>query len=197
MARHHRLFLIRHLPTAANRRGAYCGWTDDPLSEERGKAIQWEMKPKRIYGSDLQRARQTAAIYFPDAEYCTDSRLRECHFGEFEGKTYEQLKHDETYRRWIDDPYQSAPAQGETLLAVRERVLNALSELPNDAIVVTHGGPIRLALEMFSPQVKSFWDWQVTNGSIWQFEWEDKKDLEEGRRCTYLSEVPIMASGNS
>ena len=105
-----------------------------------------------VYGSDLIRAKQTAEI---DRAWCgaiiADARLRECHFGDFEGKTYEELELDNDYRNWLDDPQTHAPRGGESLADVEKRVMEALVSLPNGAVVITHGGPIRIALTRFSP----------------------------------------------
>ncbi|WP_153730335.1 histidine phosphatase family protein [Sporosarcina obsidiansis] len=193
MARPYRLFLIRHLPTNANKKRQYCGWTDIGLARDEGDSIEFPIDVNQVYGSDLRRAHQTAAIYFPEAMYQADSRWRECNFGDFEGKTYEQLKDDAAYRRWLADPWQVAPRNGETLQQVKVRILDALQDLPNDSVVVTHGGVIRLLLETFSADPRTFWEWTVSNGSVWQFEWEDEQQWKEGQPCTSLSEVPITA----
>lgn len=193
MARPYRLFFIRHLTTAGNEKRQYCGWTDSELVQTAGEAIEFPVDVEKVFGSDLLRTRQTAQIYFPQAQYSEDCRLRECHFGDFEERTYEELKGDPDYRNWLDDPWQVAARNGETLRQVKSRVLEALQDLPNDAVVVTHGGVIRLLLDAFAPDFRSFWEWQVTNGSIWQFEWTNEQQWKERARCTSLSEVPITA----
>ncbi|ARK25260.1 hypothetical protein SporoP37_11725 [Sporosarcina sp. P37] len=193
MARPYRLFLVRHLKTAANESRQYCGWTDSELASADGEAVEFPVAVRHVYGSDLSRTRQTASIYFPQAKYTADGRLRECSFGDFEGQTYEQLQHDPDYRNWLDDPWHVPPRNGETLKQVKARVLNALSELPNEAVAVTHGGVIRVVLDTFAPLSRSFWEWNVPNGSIWQLEWADEQEMKEGKRCTSLSEVPITA----
>ncbi|MBY0221169.1 histidine phosphatase family protein [Sporosarcina aquimarina] len=196
MARPYHLFIIRHLKTAANEKRQYCGWTDVELACAKGVPVEFPNSVDQVYGSDLQRTRQTAAIYFPEAAYHEDSRWRECHFGDFEGKTYEQLKDDTDYRSWLEAPWQVAPRNGETLLQVKTRVFDALYDLPNEAVVVTHGGVIRLLLEAFSTDSRSFWEWHVGNGSVWQFEWENEQQWKEGKPCTSLSVVPITAKQN-
>ena len=45
---------------------------------------------------------------------------RESNFGEWEGKTYEDVEKDMDYRTWIDDPYEYAPPGGESLVEVRK-----------------------------------------------------------------------------
>ncbi|WP_432363615.1 histidine phosphatase family protein [Sporosarcina sp. UB5] len=197
MASDHHLYLIRHLPTAGNREKKYIGWTDEPI-EPVADAERYrftEADGRIVYGSDLLRARQSAAILMPEAEFVADVRLRECHFGEFEGKTYAELEMDNDYRNWIHDPYSFAPRGGESLADVEKRVMEAFVSLPNGAVVVTHGGPIRVALTRFSPEPRDFWSWKIPHGSIWKLEWRNYDELKEGGRCVSLSEVPIMGKG--
>lgn len=196
MANRVNVVVMRHLPTKGNIKRQYMGWTDEPISEVETTPEPF-LHPQVVYGSDLLRAKQSAAVYFPDAKYMSDRRLRESHFGDWEGKTYDLLKQYETYRHWIDDPYTNVPPGGESLDEVKSRVLNAFSELPVEkttSVVMTHGGPIRLLLTHFSPEEKDFWSWIIPHGSIWQFEWETVRDFKEGKRCTSLSAVPITGS---
>ncbi|MFS0690510.1 histidine phosphatase family protein [Sporosarcina sp. 179-K 8C2 HS] len=196
MASDHRLYLIRHLPTAGNRERKYIGWTDEPIEPVEGVANYRFAHSGIVYGSDLLRARQSAALSMPDSNYVADARLRECHFGEFEGKTYAELEMVRDYRNWLDDPYSFAPRGGESLADVEKRVMDALVSLPNGAVVVTHGGPIRITLTRFSPEPRDFWSWQIPHGSIWKFEWRNHDELKEGGRCVSLSEVPITGKGS-
>ncbi|ARF17946.1 histidine phosphatase family protein [Sporosarcina ureae] len=193
MVRPYRIFLIRHLKTTTNAQKVYCGWTDSGLVSEEGEAIDFPVPVQQVTGSDLSRTRQTAAIYFPNINFTADPRWRECNFGDFEEQTYDQLKNDPDYRNWLDDAWNTPPRNGETLQQVKSRVLEALAELPNDAVVVTHGGVIRVVLDTFAQDNRSFWDWDVTNGSIWQLEWASAEEFKEGKPCTSLSEVPITA----
>lgn len=83
--------LMRHAPTKENLEKRYLGWTDAALADISKLSIV-DKNVMKVYGSDLRRCRETAAHYFPNATYITDWRLRESNFGEFEGKTYEELK---------------------------------------------------------------------------------------------------------
>lgn len=192
MARNHHLYLIRHLPTIGNRERKYIGWTDEPI--EKATDVSWNLSmPEIVHGSDLLRAQETATLLFPNAIYRSDARFRECNFGDFEGKTYADLEMDKDYRNWLDDMETCAPRGGESMSAVERRVLEALAEMPNGAVILTHGGPIRIAMTKFSPDSRDFWSWEIPHGSAWKFEWETYDDLKEGGRCESLSEVPITA----
>ncbi|QTD40726.1 histidine phosphatase family protein [Sporosarcina sp. Te-1] len=195
----HHLYLIRHLPTAGNEKRRYIGWTDEPIVSGHGRSRLHSFgNVETVYGSDLLRARQSAAVYFPEAAYVADSRWRECHFGEFEGKTYAELEMDEDYRAWLDDPRGVAPRGGERLAEVEARVRAALVDVPSGSIVVTHGGPIRSMLSCYSADGPAeFWTWSVPHGSVWKLVWRDYEDVKEGLPCISLSEVPITENGNS
>ena len=193
-----RVIVMRHLPTAGNIKRHYIGWTDEPIIEMDVSPPKTSWHPTVVYGSDLLRAKQSATYYFPDAYYTSDPRFRESHFGDWEGKTYDLLKQYEAYRNWIDDPYKYAPPNGERLDEVEKRVRTGFSDLPvdqNDLVLMTHGGPIRLLLTRFSPEVQGFWSWTIPHGSAWQFEWETMHDFKEGKRCVSLSAVPLTAKG--
>lgn len=192
------LTLIRHLPTLGNQQRQYIGWTDESIVDINATNRKLPWAPKTVYGSDLRRTKESAALYFPEAIYKPDWRFRESHFGDWEGKTYEMLKDNITYRTWIDNPYGQTPPNGESLLETEARVLAAVAALPKheeNHFVVTHGGPIRLLLTQLSPIKQDFWSWMIPHGSIWRLEWDNVNDFKGGKRCTSLSEVPITGNG--
>ncbi|AQQ54311.1 histidine phosphatase family protein [Planococcus lenghuensis] len=187
------LKLIRHAPTAGNKAKKYIGWTDEAV-------VPFQALPdftvQEIWGSDLQRCRQTADQLFPAAQYRVNPDWRECYFGSWEGKTYAQLEYDETYQRWLNDPNEVAPPGGERLSDVAERVNRAVRALPHgkEHIVITHGGPIRLLLKQGNGG--SFWEQPARHGICYTLTWNSRKECEEGARCISYSAAPITASGS-
>lgn len=122
-----------------------------------------------IVSSDLARARETAEV-IADAlgvEVVVDARLREQHLGELEGKSYDETWAAAALHDWTDP---SRPiAGGESLLAVRERMVAALHDLAPDRVhvVVSHGDAIRAAVAHArgeAPQLASWID--VPNGAV-------------------------------
>ncbi len=187
--------VIRHLPTAGNLQKRYIGWTDEAIQTPFIGDKQFEMGTK-LYGSDLQRAQQTASHYFPHENYHEDLRWRECNFGDYEGKTYADLEEDRHYRNWIDNPYSVAPPNGERLQQVENRVLSVFSELPSGAVIITHGGPIRVLLSKFSATPTELWSWDVPHGGMHRLKWSNEQAFKEGKPCTSILAVPITASDN-
>lgn len=187
------VYLIRHARTKSNEERRYLGWSDEEiLPIQKLPVINRQFKV--VFGSDLKRCQQTAALYFPQAKYDGDYRFRESNFGDFEGKTYEDLKDNTQYRSWIDDPYTIAPPFGETLEDLIKRSMEAFKELPNGMAkyaLILHGGTIRALLVHLAPKFSEFWDWQVSHDHLFKLQWTTREEFEEGTRCTSLSVVPI------
>ncbi|WP_409369682.1 histidine phosphatase family protein [Lysinibacillus sp. 38-6] len=184
--------LIRHAPTQENMEKRYIGWTDSPLAQIATLPVI-DNAVQKVYGSDLLRCQQTASRYFPHARYIADARFRESHFGDFECKTYDELKADIRYRKWLDDPISTSPPNGEHFDVFCKRVITGFSALPKDEddyYLVVHGGVVRALLVAFAPQQKPFWSYQVPHDRMFTLTFA-KAAWKEGARCMSLSEAPI------
>ena len=92
------LILIRHLKTPGNEKRQYIGSTDEELSEQ--EVMNFKQKYKidsypqvqQVIVSPMKRCIQTAELIYPEVQIQQESLLKECDFGIFEGKTYEELK---------------------------------------------------------------------------------------------------------
>ena len=102
-----------------------------------------------IYSSDLLRARDTARAIADATRRPLHlvAGLRERGFGLFQGKTYAEVEaqHPEEALRWRKRDPEWAPPQGESLLALRKRVLDtartlAARHLDEQIVLVAHGG---------------------------------------------------------
>lgn len=194
MARPFMLTLMRHLPTSGNQQKQYIGWTDEAIIPADVSRHQLSWQPEVVYGSDLRRCEESAALYFPQAQYLADRCFRETNFGHWEGQTYDMLKEVKAYRQWIDDPFTYHPPAGESIQQVKKRLLEGLSNLPSGEqqyFIVTHGGPIRILLTTFAPDETDFWSWSIPHGAIWRLTWEDETAFREGKKCRSISAVPI------
>ena len=166
------LFLLRHSLTEANERRLYCGWTDLPLSPA-GQALCRDARAARplpdcghYVTSGLRRTEETLLLLTDHTPTLTLPDLREMHFGRFEMHSYEELKGDADYRRWIGDEYTGAlPCPGgESRSQFKQRVLRggqALLDLSGDVLAVCHGGVIANLMAVWFPELsRNFYEWQ-------------------------------------
>ncbi|ATP39531.1 fructose-2,6-bisphosphatase [Solibacillus sp. R5-41] len=195
MARGITVHLIRHEKTRANVERKYIGWTDESILQE--VSAQLTIAPTVVYGSDLIRCQQTAACYFPNANYVGVKQLRESNFGDFEMHTYEQLKNQPIYRAWIDDPYEVTPPNGEHFWAFEQRVLQAFQQLivqQGTFTFVVHGGVIRLLLSHFGQQQQLFQNTLAKHRVLYTLHWDQLEQFLGGAVCTSFSEAPITVN---
>jgi alpha-ribazole phosphatase len=194
--------LFRHGLTIANERKTYLGWSDSPLSMEGKKQLSpLENHPELVFSSDLKRCIDTAAILFPEKQAIRKKELREIHFGNWEGKTYEQLKEDSDYQNWISQPFAVTPPGGESFVEFADRIESGWETIKEvmmasgakRAAIVTHGGVIRYFLMKYAPVEKEFWEWSIPHGTGWEMTFKED-DFRRGRRCILLREVLITAN---
>ncbi|MGG4489089.1 histidine phosphatase family protein [Metabacillus idriensis] len=190
------LILIRHGMTEWNKDKRYLGHTDLPVMED--SLIEYESLkkyldnhlPDIVFSSDLLRCQQTAAFLFPEEATVQDSRLREISFGTWEGKTYEDLKHDSHYSSWLDNWEITSTPDGESGIAFHDRVSSFLSEIQKSkfsrAAIITHGGVIRKIVSELVPEA-SFWDTSVSFGKGIVLELKSERGTW---KCISLSEEP-------
>lgn len=148
------LTLVRHGATDWNGAGRWQGWTDTPLGalgEQQAQRLSLRLEHDtfdHLHASDLARAARTAEIVRPGQALILDARLRELHFGQFEGATTDDVMNDPHYDEWQLDPWaQPAPGGGESLLQVAERLVDWTQGLPGGRVLaVSHGAAIRALL---------------------------------------------------
>ena len=163
------IYLIRHGKTEANEKHLYCGSTDLPLSKT-GKEelcqLKYAIKNVRFLTSGRSRTNETLQILFGDVPYEVDPRFREVDFGVFEMHSYEELKDTPEYQTWLTgDNDANVPPNGESGLQMKERVLEAFSEIQEDTCIITHGGCIAAIMEhIFPNEGKNRYQWQPKNG---------------------------------
>lgn len=157
-----RVVLVRHGETDYNREGRWQGAGSDPPLNEQGRvqARQIARDLARVpfiglYTSDLERARETARIIGEvlGLEPRVLEGLGEMSHGAWEGKTLPAILEawGDAYRTFEADPWNERRPEGDSYGDLAERVWPALDALANRhrgerALVITHGGPIRLVL---------------------------------------------------
>ena len=163
------IYLIRHGKTEANEKHLYCGSTDLPLSDA-GKAelqnLHYDIENVRFLTSGMKRTNETLRILFGDVPFEVDPRFREVDFGIFEMHSYNQLKDTPEYQvRLAGDNEANIPPSGESGVQMKERVLQAFSEIKDDTCIIAHGGVIAAIMEhLFPEEQKNIYQWQPKPG---------------------------------
>lgn len=106
---------------------------------------------QKIISSDLRRAYRTAVIIGDvlDLPVEKDSRIREMSFGQWEGRSYEQIfKTDyETFQRWLQNPVACSLPSQEDMKKFEERIRSFYQDLlkleEKNILVVGHGGSVQ------------------------------------------------------
>jgi len=153
--------LLRHGETKWNTQKKIQGWGDSPLTEKgKEKTGEWAeiLQPygwDRIIASDLGRVKETVAVLNRtlNLPVSFDERLREQHWGDWEGLTIPTIKEcfKEELTRRVGMGWDFSAPGGESRLAVRQRVLAALSSMAKEwpgrkILVVCHQGVIKTVL---------------------------------------------------
>ena len=123
-----------------------------------------------VITSDLKRAVESSLLAFPQYERITDSRLRECNYGELDGEHKSLV----IYEDHIEERFPN----GESLLDVEKRMREFVSWLKENydgkcVAIVAHRAP-QLALEVITKGI--IWeeanknDWRKTG--MWQPGWD-------------------------
>lgn len=174
----YKINLIRHGVTQANLDGLYAGHSDIPLCEQGKKQLEQMVNDfeypytETLFCSPLTRCIETAKIIYPDLKPIIINELIEYNFGEFEGKTADELRSDELFSSWLSDDADSAPPFGESNRQFGDRVCTAFSKIVDGLIktgttsasIVAHGGVIMALMHCFAVPELPMTNWLVPNG---------------------------------
>jgi broad specificity phosphatase PhoE len=156
------LYFVRHGETDWNRAQRYQGQKDIPLnalgrSQAVGNgrtlagALGVEAAAIDYVSSPLVRALETmelmrAELGLPAQGYRTDDRLREIHYGYWEGELWQELpaKDPQGFAAREADRWGWQPTGGESYRELSERVAAWLAEIERDVVVTAHGGIMRV-----------------------------------------------------
>jgi alpha-ribazole phosphatase/probable phosphoglycerate mutase len=156
-----RLVLARHAQPTEDARGRCYGALDvglSPAGRRQARLLAATLSHTELvalYSSPSRRARDTAAPIAAThgLEPIIDERLSEIDFGEFEGRTYDELEHayPELYREWMTTPTSVQFPGGESYRDLRVRALAAMETIRRRhagqiTAVVSHGGVLRAML---------------------------------------------------
>ena len=138
----------------------YRGSTDVILTEsgwsQMQQAIEAATAPwEQVITSPLQRCYRFATRLSSqkDLPLMVESRLREAHFGRWEGREVDEVWRTEKAAviAWIEDPVAASPPAGETTREFFDRVLGGYHRIVTNyrgkrVLLVTPGGVIRMLL---------------------------------------------------
>lgn len=149
-----KLAIIRHGPTQWNAEKRLQGFTDIPLSPEGRKMVQTWRVPSHLsdrcwVSSPLSRALDTANILGAGPDIALEPRLREIHYGAWEGRTYAEIEAEVGEARLLDMQATGlaygAPG-GETRSDLHDRLGAWLAEIAaaeQPVLAFAHQGVIR------------------------------------------------------
>lgn len=178
-----RIDFIRHGRTGGNAQRRYIGSTDEELSPDGiSELLNISYPPcELLIASPMRRCLQTAEIIYPDKKPMICEELRECDFGDFEGKNYIELSSDSRYQRWIESGGEGVFPNGERPADFKKRCidgfLKCMGEVSEKKAVtfVVHGGTIMAVLEYFAVPHQSYYDWHTDNGHGYITDFDGKK----------------------
>ncbi len=172
------IHFIRHGAIDETLSGKYIGTTDAELSDK-GKAALRKLDyeciypyTKVVFSSPLKRCTQTCKILYPDINPLVIANLSECNFGEWEGKTADELKDDPDFQKWLAGDNTVKPPRGESnadfvrrICRMFESIVEGLMKTgTTESVIVTHGGVIMTLLAVYGlPQAKPF-EWTMDSG---------------------------------
>jgi broad specificity phosphatase PhoE len=144
-----RLTVVRHGETEWSRDGKHTGRTDIPLTDS-GRAVAGKLAQALggqtfalVLTSPLARARDTAALAgFPEA--IVDQDLHEWDYGDYEGRTTEEIRETLQHAWFLWD---DGVSNGESLVDVAgraDRVIGRVRAVDGDVLAFAHGHFLRV-----------------------------------------------------
>jgi alpha-ribazole phosphatase len=181
-----RFLLVTHGQTDWTVARRYQGHTDIPLNDEgRRQALRLQRhlageNIQAVFASDLRRAREMAeTVAAPHALLVrNDRRLREMHFGAWEGLTFAEVEQRDPkgLAAWRANPLEVRPPSGELLTELAARLqefLHGFAEHPADSkvLLVGHRGSLSTLLCLLTGiPVERHWEFGLKLASLSEVE---------------------------
>ena len=171
-----------HSTSTHNEAGIATGWLDGELSElgrQQARALGERRRDDGlavVFTSDLGRAIETADIAFAgcDLPRREDARLRECNYGELNGRPVAEI--DALKPTRIDEPYPGGESYREVVERTRAFLADLLDELDGERVLVIAHAANRWSLQHLLGGVAL--EELVTAPFDWQEGWEYALDGE-------------------
>lgn len=181
-----RLILIRHALTNDNKKGRLSGHINSCISEE-GK-LQINKITRYLSNENIDKVYTTPSTRTKDTvekisklkllEIEEKEDLREISFGDFEGRTFEEIKikYPNEFEKMIKEGNNYRYPNGESLIDSYKRVAKEIDNiiLENDSnldtktiLICSHAGTIRnIITHLISGSYKYHWNFKIDNASI-------------------------------
>ena len=170
------IHILRAMPNQGALEGRYVGRGQSPLAMS---AVSDLAKLKREFAypsvdffcaSPSIACVDTLKILYPQAEPEVVLELAECDFGDWEGKTAEDLQDDPRFAQWLAG--RAAPPNGESSQVFLQRICggfqllvrNLMSRGITQAVLVTHAGVLTSLLAAFGLPQAQPQDWLCDPG---------------------------------
>ena len=163
------LVLVRHTQVCSTWKGYCYGASDVALSPDGRAQIAIlsaklaDLNPAYVCHSGRTRTEALAAAVAErsGARLICEERFGELNFGDWEGRAWDDIYAEAGDRMadMIHAPASFAPPGGETVAALRQRVIRAIGALPKTGlgIVVSHGGPLSAIRGTLAGRPASAW----------------------------------------
>lgn len=213
------IILLRHGQTAGNLTGKYIGKTDESLCPEGLAAVRLAgtfPDVAGVYVSSAMRARETADILFPNAKQIQCRDLCEMDFGDFEGRSANEMETDLYYRAWVEGGCRGACPNGESTTDFKARVREAFDVIVREEIcrnsanrsseivegsadqrnedriiILAHGGTIMAVMAAFARPAREYFDWHTGNVKGWRT-YLDNKTWENNAVLTPYEKMEVI-----
>ena len=177
----YRIHFIRHGLTQGAEEGRYIGHTDADLSRDgilQLEDMQRDMvypQASALFSSPLKRCMHTAQLLYPDRTPIEMEGLIEYNFGEFDGKSADELlsgKKADLFTAWLKGGPDSAPPFGESNAQFQKRVCETVEKIidgiiqtqTDDTVILTHGGVISTIFASFALPEAPLHEWMAPCG---------------------------------
>ncbi len=156
-----RIFLFRHGQVEGHEEKRYNGQVNVPLTslgrEQSGRVRDYliGISLDAVYSSDLDRSRYCAGLIAEahNLEVVTDALLRELHIGDWEGRTWAELReaYPDDWQARLNDLVNFQVPGGESLQDAADRIRPSLMRIikkhrGGNIALVAHGGVNRIIL---------------------------------------------------
>ena len=174
-----------HSTTIDNEAGVATGWLPGRLSE-RGRELARALGERRrddglaaVFASDLARAVETAEIAFEGSGLPVreDARLRECNYGELNGRPVPEI--DVERLRRIDEPFPGGESYRDVVDRTRDFLDDLAQEFDGSRVLLIAHSANRWALEhlLLGTPLEDL----VLAPFAWQEGWTYRLDWRKGR----------------